>query len=65
MPENKNYLSLQEASTLIGRSYWTLREDIIAGRLSAVRFTPRGKFYLKPDDIEAFIDRSRCKAVGE
>lgn len=62
---DKNYLTLKEASALLNRSYWALREDIIAGRLAAIRFSSRGKYYLRPSDIDAFIGRNRSRAVGE
>jgi hypothetical protein len=65
MKTNPNFLTLQQASEKLGRGYWALREDILAGRLAAVRFTRRGRYYLKPADLDAFVERSRSPAVGE
>jgi hypothetical protein len=62
---NPNFFTLQQAADQLGRNYFTVREDALAGRLAVVRFTPRGRYYVKPADLDAFVKRSRSGAVGE
>jgi excisionase family DNA binding protein len=52
----KQHLSLTEAAAATGRSYWRLRESILRGELKATQFTRGGKYYVKPDDLEAYFE---------
>ena len=54
--EQKQYLSLTEAAKDKGRSYWMLREAVLRGELKATQFTPRGKIYIRPVDLEAYFE---------
>ena len=56
MPTKQN-LSLREAAAATGRSYWRLREAVLRGDLRATQFSPRGKIYIKPCDLEAYFER--------
>ena len=55
METQKRHLTLKEAATLSGRSYWQLRESVLNGELPATQFKPRGKFYIKPADLDALF----------
>ncbi len=55
---NKKHLTLQEAASEYGRSYWRLREAILRGELKASQFSKGGKFYLKPSDLEDYFERN-------
>jgi hypothetical protein len=55
MPTKQN-LSLAEAAAATGRSYWRLREAVLRGELRATQFSPRGKIYIKPCDLESYFD---------
>jgi len=55
MPTKQN-LSLAEAAAATGRSYWRLREAVLRGELRATQFSPRGKIYIKPSDLEAYFE---------
>jgi hypothetical protein len=54
--EHKQYLSLTEAAKAKGRSYWMLREAVLRGELRATQFTPRGKIYIRPIDLETYFE---------
>lgn len=54
--ETKQRLTLREAASASGRSYWRLRAAILSGDLRATQFSPRGKIYIKPCDLEAYFD---------
>ena len=51
----KQNLSLSEAAAATGRSYWRLREAVLRGELRATQFSPRGKFYIKPCDLDDYF----------
>ena len=53
---NQKHLTLREAATVSGRSYWRLRAAILSGDLRATQFSPRGKIYIRPDDLEAYFE---------
>ena len=61
----KRFLTLHEAAEQISRSYWRLREDAIKGQLTFIRYNPRGKIYVRQDDLDAYIERHRVKAWPE
>ena len=52
----KQNLSLREAATAKQRSYWRLREAVLRGELRATQFCKGGKYYVKPEDLEAYFD---------
>lgn len=49
--------NLYEAAQITGRSHWSLRKDIRAGRLNAVRIGKR--WMVEPKELRAFIARGR------
>jgi len=53
---NQKHLTLREAATASGRSYWRLRAACLDGSLRATQFTPRGKIYIRVEDLEAYFD---------
>jgi hypothetical protein len=56
METTKQRITLREAATESGRSYWRLRAAVLSGELRATQFTPRGKIYIKPVDLEAYFE---------
>jgi hypothetical protein len=52
---HRKYLSLKEAATLSGRSYWQIRESVLNGDLAATQFKPGGKFYITPAALDALF----------
>ena len=56
METKKKLISIKEAAQLVGRSYWKLREAALSGDLPASRFGVRGKLYIKPSDLDRWID---------
>jgi hypothetical protein len=61
---NKKHLSLQEAASDYTRSYWRLREAILRGELKASQFTKGGKYYVKPEDLEAYFERNTVSPLA-
>jgi hypothetical protein len=53
---NQKHLTLREAATATGRSYWRLRAAVLSGDLRATQFSPRGKIYIRPADLEAYFE---------
>ena len=66
-PESTNaqFLDLKQVAERTSRSYWSVRFDVVEGRLASVRFTPRGKYYVRPSDLETFIERHRSTSFEE
>ncbi len=57
MPNSTNtHLTLREAANASGRSYWRLRAAVLTGALRATQFSPKGKIYIRPEDLEAYFD---------
>jgi hypothetical protein len=52
----QKHLTLREAATASGRSYWRLRAAVLSGDLRATQFSPRGKIYIKPSDLEKYFE---------
>jgi hypothetical protein len=61
---NKKHLSLQEAASETGRSYWRLREAILRGELKASQFSKGGKFYVKPCDLESYFETNTVSPLS-
>jgi hypothetical protein len=59
------YLSLRQAAEESGRSYWSLRDAALRGELKTTRFGARGKFYIKPADLEAYFNRNANASLSE
>ena len=45
--------------------YSTLRAAIRSGQLPALRFTPKGQIYVLREDIDAFIEQAKTRALTE
>jgi len=61
---NQKRLSLRDAATASGRSYWRLRAAVIDGSLRATQFSPRGKIYIKPEDLESYFERNTVSPLS-
>lgn len=64
MEQTKKYLSLTEAAALTCRSYWMLRGAVLSGALAATQFTPRGKIYIRPADLDAFFEANTVSPLS-
>ena len=62
---NKQILTLREAATAKERSYWRLRAAILSGDLRATQFTKGGKYYIRPEDLEAYFDSHTVSPLSE
>jgi hypothetical protein len=62
---HQRFLTLKEAAAQINRSYWRLREDALAGRLSYIRYNARGKIYVLQKDLNDFVERHRLRAFSD
>jgi len=62
--QTKQNLSLQEAAAATGRSYWRLREAVLRGELRATQFSPRGKIYIRPADLDAYFERNTVSPLS-
>lgn len=58
--ESVALLTINQASVLLARSHWTIRRDIVAGRLGSVRIGRR--VYIEPIEVERLIEAGRSKA---
>ena len=54
---SESLLTLEETSTVLRRSHWTLRGDIKAGRLKCIRMGRR--ILIEKSEIERLIDEAR------
>jgi Helix-turn-helix domain len=52
-------LTIDEVSRIIGRTHWTLRRDIKAGKLKCVRIGQR--IMIEPSEIRTLIQEAREK----
>lgn len=52
---DKGIVDLTEAALLTSQSVQTLRRRIKEGRIKAVQYTERGKWYMKVEDLNRFI----------
>jgi hypothetical protein len=62
---NQKHLPLRAAATASGRSYWRLRAAIQSGDLRATQFTKGGKYYIRPEDLEAYFDAHTVSPLSE
>lgn len=62
----KALLTIEEAAELLHVSMTTMRRYIDQKRIAICKpGGKRGKIYIRPTDLEAFILRSRRSAIGE
>jgi len=61
---NKQNLTLREAASATNRSYWRLREAVLRGELRATQFTKGGKYYIRPDDLEAYFEANTVSPLS-
>jgi len=52
---DKGIVDLTEAALLTSQSVQTLRRRIKEGRINAIQYTERGKWYIKVEDLNRFI----------
>ena len=65
-PTGKALLTLPETADMLGMSNQTLRRHIAAKRIAVCKpGGKRGKTFIRPADIDAFLLRSRRAAIGE
>ena len=50
-------LKIEEAARLVGRTHWTLRHDVKAGKLRSVRIGRR--IMIEPAEIRRLIEENR------
>lgn len=50
-------ISLKQAEVVLDRSHWTIRNDIHAGKLRAVRIN--GRIYFEPEELQRFVNMHR------
>jgi excisionase family DNA binding protein len=50
-------LTIEDVARLLGRTHWTLRHDVKAGRLRCVRIGRR--IMVEPSEIQRFIEEGR------
>jgi hypothetical protein len=60
---NPTLLPLKAAAERLGVTPWCLRERVWAGDVAFVRFTPRGKLYFRPEDLDALPGRHEARYV--
>ena len=65
MSPQKRFLTLKEAAEQINRSYWRVREDALTGKLTFIRYSDRGKIYVRQDDLENYVERHRVRALAD
>lgn len=62
MPEEKEFLSLEEVADLLGVTYQTIYRLARSGEMPAVRL---GKLYrVKRVDLDAYLEKSKSAAEG-
>ena len=55
----KRLYSLREAAEYLGRSEWSMRELVWAGKIPVVRQDGKRKIFLDIEDLNNFIDRNK------
>jgi hypothetical protein len=50
-------LKIEDAARLVGRTHWTLRQDVKAGKLKCVRIGRR--IMIEPSEIRRLIEEGR------
>ncbi len=58
-PVSKRLYTLKEAAQYLGRSEWSMRELIWAGKIPVVRNEGGRKIFLDIEDLNAFINRNK------
>ena len=58
-PLHKRLYTLKEAAEYLGRSVWSVRELIWAGKIPVVRGDGDRKIFLDIHDIEEYINRNK------
>lgn len=56
-------LKIEEAARLVGRSHWTLRQDVKAGRVKSLRIGRR--IMIEPCEIRRLIEEGRKNHGGK
>jgi excisionase family DNA binding protein len=59
-PLGKRLYTLDEAAIYLGRSYWSVRELVISGRIPRVQDEGGRKIFLDIHDLEAFVERHKA-----
>ena len=59
-PLGKRLYTLDEAATYLGRSYWSVRELVISGKIPMVQNEGGRKIFLDIHDLEAFVERNKA-----
>jgi excisionase family DNA binding protein len=59
-PLGKRLYTLDEAAIYLGRSYWSVRELVISGKIPRVQDEGGRKIFLDIHDLEAFVDRNKA-----
>jgi len=57
---DKGIVDLTEAALLTSQSVQTLRRRIAEGKLNALQYTKRGKWYIKVDDLNQYMGMGVC-----
>ena len=57
--KNKRLYTLKEAAEYLGRSVWSVRELIWAGKIPIVRGDGDRKIFIDVKDIEDYIERNK------
>lgn len=61
----RDFRTLKELADETGLSEKTLRRQIEAGNLPAYRPDPRGKYLVRPNDFEEWIESKRVAVQGD
>jgi len=58
-PMSKRLYTLKEAAEYLGRSEWSMRDLIWAGRIPVVKTEGGRKIFLDIEDLNSFIERNK------
>jgi len=59
-PLGKRLYTLDEAAIYLARSYWSVRELVISGKIPRVQDEGGRKIFLDILDLEAFVERNKA-----
>jgi len=59
-PVGKRLYTLDEAAIYLGRSYWSVRELVISGKIPRVQDEGGRKIFLDIHDLESFVERNKA-----
>ena len=62
MDENIDYMTLQEVAQAVKVSETTVRRWVHSGELPAFKVGSRGQIRIEPEELRAFMERSRVSA---